>query len=102
MLREQLREIDIIARWGGEEFCILLPQETEQPALLLAERLCRTLAGLTPMWHDEPLSLTCSIGVATVHPDGEHTDTLIARADAAMYQAKAAGRNCARLAGAIK
>lgn len=102
MLREQLREIDIIARWGGEEFCILLPQETEQPALLLAERLCRTLAGLTPMWHDEPLSLTCSIGVATVHPDGEHTDTLIARADAAMYQAKAAGRNCARLAGTIK
>lgn len=98
MLREQLREIDIIARWGGEEFCILLPQETEQAALLLAERLCRTLAGLAPVWHGETLHLTCSIGVASLHPDGEHTDTLIARADAAMYQAKAAGRNCVRLA----
>ena len=98
MLRQQLREIDIIARWGGEEFCILLPQETEQQAQLLADRLCRTLAGLSPVWHGEALALTCSIGIASLNPDGEHTDTLIARADAAMYQAKAAGRNCVKLA----
>jgi len=97
-LQQQLRDGDIVARWGGEEFCILLPQETEAGALQLANRLCRTLATLALDWHEQPLQITASIGIATRQTAGESTSGLIERADAAMYQAKRAGRNCARLA----
>ena len=97
-LRRTLREIDSLARWGGEEFCILLPQELEQDAIQLAQRLCHTLAQLPLQWHGEALHITASIGVATLNIAGETTENLIARADAAMYQAKAAGRNRAGLA----
>lgn len=97
-LRRSLREIDSLARWGGEEFCIMLPQEQEQEAMQLAQRLGHTLASLPLQWQGEAVHITASIGVATLNASGETTDNLIARADAAMYQAKAAGRNRSWLA----
>jgi len=86
-LREGLRRGDVVARWGGEEFCVLLPQTEPAAALALAERLARTIAALgSPQ-------VTVSIGLAQARALLESFEDVIRRADAALYQAKQAGRN---------
>ena len=88
-LRERVRETDAVSRWGGEEFTILLPQTTASSALHLAECLRQSVAELTCSGLP---GLSISIGVAQ-HQAEESTEDLLRRADAALYQAKAAGRN---------
>jgi diguanylate cyclase (GGDEF)-like protein len=83
-----LRRPDQLARFGGEEFVALLPETSLEEALGVAERIRQACALPSP----EP-ACTVSIGVTTNHTVGDSVDTLIARADAAMYQAKAKGRN---------
>ncbi|MFZ5566423.1 MAG: diguanylate cyclase [Pseudomonadota bacterium] len=84
-----LRRPDLLARFGGEEFVLLLPETTQDEALAVAERILARVAepaeGLPP--------ITVSIGVATNRPDEAEIDTLLARADKALYQAKDEGRN---------
>ena len=86
-LRETLRSGDVVARWGGEEFCVLLARVNKAEAHALAVRMA-ALIGAT----GEP-RVTVSVGVAQAHPCTEGVDELIRRADAALYRAKAAGRN---------
>jgi diguanylate cyclase len=93
----KLRSTDLIGRYGGDEFVILLPQTTAQDALPLAERIHASIAD---MWLDtekNPLTMTISIGIAqSIHEDSQ-TDTvenLLHRADLALYAAKQAGKNC--------
>jgi diguanylate cyclase (GGDEF)-like protein len=88
-----IREIDIFGRYGGEEFVILLPESPAEDAGQVAERL-RGLIG------DEPfqttmgaITITISLGVAGVNQTGEDLNTLIERADRALYIAKQSGRN---------
>ena len=91
-----LREGDIYGRWGGEEFITVLPNITLQGALEAAERLRTDIAAqrIPTQRADEPsIGITVSIGVAEVQ-DSESAEDLVARADAALYQAKASGRNC--------
>jgi diguanylate cyclase (GGDEF)-like protein len=89
-LRACCRPYDTPARWGGEEFVILLPDTDEQAATLFAERIRTSLqAGLSPAIS---FPITISIGVAQ-HLDGESLDGLIERADRALYHAKQQGRN---------
>jgi diguanylate cyclase (GGDEF)-like protein len=83
-----LRRPDQLARFGGEEFVALLPETSLEEALGVAQRIRQACALPSP----EP-ACTVSIGVTTNHTAGDSVDTLIARADAAMYQAKAKGRN---------
>lgn len=95
-LRAELRGRDLLARYGGEELVAALPDCSPQRAQLIAERLRAQVAGIdfspaTEIDH-EPLRLSISIGVSSLHP-GESIDALLARADEAMYQAKAAGRD---------
>ena len=83
-----LRRPDQLARFGGEEFVALLPETSLEEALGVAERIREACAA-----PDAGSSCTVSIGVTTNHSAGDTVDTLIARADAAMYLAKARGRN---------
>ncbi|MGE8103438.1 diguanylate cyclase domain-containing protein [Allorhizobium sp. NPDC080224] len=86
----------LFARLGGEEFACLLPRIGVQQALALAEELRLTVAGMA-MSPLSPLQVTVSIGVAEASASGEDLDMLLASADAALYRAKADGRNCVRL-----
>lgn len=97
-LRTTLRKSDIAARFGGEEFICVLPETTLEHACLLAERCRLKVAGLELVYHDLPLTITISLGIAEMAPD-DTFDSLIKRADDAMYQAKQTGRNrCVRAA----
>ncbi len=84
-----LRRPDQLARFGGEEFVLLLPETSQDEAIRVAERILAHVAqpqeGLPP--------ITVSIGVATNRPDEAEIDTLLARADKALYHAKSEGRN---------
>lgn len=94
VLRESLREVDTVARAGGEEFWVLLAHTGETGAAEVAEKLRRRVAALDVEGaDDQPLGhLSVSIGVAQRKP-AEDADSLLARADAALYRAKRAGRD---------
>lgn len=89
-----VRTTDALARYGGEEFVVLAPETDAKHALQLAERVREAVAGSPTPFEQQQIAITASFGVATLHPGDAEPDTLIARADAALYRAKAAGRNC--------
>jgi two-component system cell cycle response regulator len=97
-LRQNLRSIDLLARIGGEEFMIVMPDTTSDLAEMAADRL-RQLINDRPFripGNDHPLQVTVSVGVAVdqaVEPHGFDASRLIGQADAALYAAKAGGRN---------
>jgi two-component system cell cycle response regulator len=91
-----LRPSDLVARMGGEEFVVVLPEADFDTALQIAERLRRRVGDMPVEGGDSasPLSVSVSIGVAVVQPDGkEEPDAALQRADVALYTAKRAGRN---------
>ncbi len=91
----QLRPYDLAARYGGEEFLLLLPGASPAGAFAVAERIRKELADTSlPAC---PASVTLSLGIATFAA-GETPDEFVARADAALYRAKANGRNCVEAA----
>jgi diguanylate cyclase (GGDEF)-like protein len=95
---ENVRDIDILGRYGGEEFVILLPETDRAAALYVAERLRENVTA-TPIETDRAaITLTISLGVATSTPTTENLTPLIDQADGAMYKAKQAGGNCVRAA----
>ena len=93
IIRENVREVDTVGRWGGEEFVVVLPRCTKQDAELLANRILHGVArnefSATP-----DVKVTVSIGVAGI-PDqaADTSDGLLDAADRAMYMAKKEGRN---------
>lgn len=93
IIRAQLRNIDIVARWGGEEFCILLPDTTPGQALLVAERIRSSLARRPLNYLNQQIRVTISIGLTTLRLDDKHIEGAIRRADQALYRAKHRGRN---------
>ncbi|WP_018610549.1 GGDEF domain-containing protein [Uliginosibacterium gangwonense] len=92
-LCQQCRQSDVIARFGGEEFCVLMPTIDAEGARQAAERLCQEVRQLEILWEGRCLPLTLSIGVTERCNFSEGIDTLIHRADLAMYEAKQSGRN---------
>ena len=93
LLQRHLREIDLIARYGGEECMLLLIETGIEQALSIAERL-KQLVGVHPIRaYDEVLMQTISIGVAEFPSQAQTLEALIERADQALYAAKRAGRN---------
>ncbi len=94
VLRNNLRESDVVARYGGEEFAVLLPETNVEQAEAVAEKLRGAFAERELRERDAAVALTISAGVAATSvlavEDGE---TLVARADAALYEAKRQGRD---------
>ena len=88
------RKTDLIARFGGEEFAILLPDTQAQSAMEIAEQVRVSIASEPFRYQQTELALTASIGVACVLPVvGGNSNSLIEKADSALYEAKDAGRN---------
>ncbi|ROU01796.1 diguanylate cyclase [Marinobacter sp. R17] len=89
---ERMRDIDCFGRYGGEEFMMILPQTDLKGARVKAERVCQSLRELCCDNIQQGVQISASIGVAQ-HRDGERTEDTIQRADRALYQAKATGRD---------
>jgi diguanylate cyclase (GGDEF)-like protein len=92
-LRQQVRDSDIVGRFGGEEFTVLLPRADATEALRIAERLRRSASGLSIFAADARIGVTISIGVAVLGEHGRDLFELLAAADLALYRAKDKGRN---------
>jgi diguanylate cyclase (GGDEF)-like protein len=90
---EELRDSDLVGRLGGEEFAVLLPQTARDGAMLTAERLRSTVESLVLTAGSDRLRVTASFGVASFNRTTRDLETLLGQADAALYRAKAAGRN---------
>jgi diguanylate cyclase len=87
-LRVNLRAKDILARWGGDEFAILMPGTKEEQAKTVAERLKRGIESIEVVIHDEKVGLSFSYGVVEVSDNFSSTDDMIKEADRRMYQQK--------------
>ncbi|MEN9580719.1 MAG: hypothetical protein RJA70_3728 [Pseudomonadota bacterium] len=99
VMRAAARKGDITARFGGEEFCVVLTGTDEQGAMLAAKRLRIAIERTTVPSAQGPLRVTASFGIATVdHDHAETKEQLFKRADDALYKAKEAGRNCVMVA----
>ncbi|MHC8378673.1 sensor domain-containing diguanylate cyclase [Pseudomonas sp. MDT1-16] len=91
-LESCLRHSDIVCRWGGEEFIVLLKDTDGETGLMIAEKIRQHVEQQRYAYNDKALQLTVSIGVTTLQTD-DTLHTLLSRADHAMYRAKQAGRN---------
>ena len=93
LMKHNARASDIICRYGGEEFLLVLPGMTQDGALERAEQLRREMAATRFNYGASQIMVTASFGIAVFPSHGRTTDELIAAADTALYLAKAAGRN---------
>lgn len=94
MRAEVKRDTDVVSRYGGEEFMIILPDLDVSLSTEFAQRLINKVAEIAFFWEGKTIHVTCSIGVASVIPDyNTDSESLLKAADSAMYQAKAQGRN---------
>lgn len=95
IMKEQSRDVDMVFRYGGEEFCIVFPETTKEEAYKVAERIRQSIEEhyFEGEEHQPNKDLTVSIGVATYPTDVVSEEELINKADEAMYQVKKTGRN---------
>jgi len=91
-VRASVREMDLVGRYGGEEFSVVLPNASAEMALQIGERIRRSIEETPIRAYDEEIGMTVSIGVALGSAETRAED-LVERADQAMYQAKGQGRN---------
>jgi diguanylate cyclase (GGDEF)-like protein len=91
ILKQQLRKMDMVCRYGGDEFAIVVPETTGESAMRVAEKLRRQIE--THFFPGVPRAVTISCGVADYPAHGVTRDEVVAAADAALYLAKQAGRN---------
>jgi len=94
IIQENVREIDIVGRFGGEEFCVVLPDTDQSGALVVAERIRKSAEKCLIKAYDSTVRVTLSIGVALFPSDGKQLEELMDKADWALYRAKSQGRNC--------
>ncbi|WP_404416684.1 diguanylate cyclase [Marinospirillum sp.] len=92
-LQNCLRESDLLGRYGGEEFLVLVPHSNEQTAIQVAERLREAVAQATYFSQAGNLNITASIGITLTSTQPTTSEELVNQADTALYQAKTAGRN---------
>lgn len=97
-IQAELRQSDVVGRYGGEEFVVILSSADAAAAEPVAERICNRVAELRIEGFETSIRMTCSIGVATSETSGAWGEQLIAHADAAVYAAKRSGRNRVKFA----
>jgi diguanylate cyclase (GGDEF)-like protein len=95
-VRQQLRQADVLARFGGEELIVFLPHTDPLGALDVAERIRDKVQALAVPWQAGSVGTTVSIGMAPLRAELPSLDWMIHEADTALYAAKADGRNCVR------
>lgn len=93
LLSGRLRKTDIFCRYGGEEFCCILPETTIDSATSLAEELLHAVSSNVFVFNDTAIKITISLGVSVLGKDIDSAETLLKKTDDALYQAKKEGRN---------
>jgi len=93
LIKNNIRNVDIFGRWGGEEFIIIFPDTTTEQAFLTCEKLRKRIMNTE---FPEAISLTASFGITPCRED-DKIDAIVHRADQALYQAKNDGRNCVKI-----
>lgn len=93
VLKNSCRQSDIVARYGGEEMAVILPDTDQMYAAMVAERMRSSVESCELMHNGTPLKVTASLGVCTATPEMRETSTLIKKADEALYVSKREGRN---------
>lgn len=93
LVKKNTREVDLVGRFGGEEFCVILPETGRGEALLVAERLREIVGEYKFKAYDETTNVTVSIGMASYPRDAKNIDELLENSDKALYKAKHEGRN---------
>ncbi len=92
VLRESVRAPDLVARWGGEEFLVFLPETSLEEAISVAQRIQAQLAATRVPYATQRLKVRMTLGVAPMCEDGS-VEALLRQADEALYRGKHAGRN---------
>ena len=92
-IQSQLRQTDVVARFGGDEFVVVLPDTTANGAVGVAERIRKSIESSPLTARDKKVSTTVSIGIAGYPTQGHDLDTVLERADNAMYTSKSGGKN---------
>jgi diguanylate cyclase (GGDEF)-like protein len=92
-MQNALRATDVLARYGGDEFLVLLPETRTEGARLVAERMRESVEGGLFTFNDQRISTSVSVGIASFPENGRSTRDLIDRADSAMYRSKGHGKN---------
>lgn len=93
LIKESVREIDCVARFGGEEFAVILLDTDKNGAIMVAERICSKIRNKKIKAFDERLMVTVSVGIASFPQNTIYSDVLMEVADKALYKAKVSGRN---------
>jgi diguanylate cyclase (GGDEF)-like protein len=96
-IASQLRQVDVLCRFGGEEFVVLMPETSLESAFVAAERICRAISMQTLKTEEGDICVTVSIGVTQLRNDNQTMMDLVNEADQALYTAKEEGRNCVRV-----
>jgi diguanylate cyclase (GGDEF)-like protein len=100
-IHAELRQSDVIGRYGGEEFVVILSSADAAAANPIAQRILERVAGVRVDGFGKPIHVTCSIGIAASDTLGVWGEHLIAHADAAVYLAKRLGRNQVQMAARL-
>ncbi len=93
IVKENVRQIDSVIRYGGEEFLLILPETEKEGARFAAERIRQAVESKKIRAYDEALEVTVSIGLATFPADAQDPEDLVEKSDRALYRAKQGGRN---------
>ena len=93
LIKDNVREIDLVARYGGEEFSLILPETNKKSAIFVADRIRKKIEENVFKAYDEKLNVTVSTGLAEYPEDAVDIENIIEKADKALYVAKSSGKN---------
>jgi diguanylate cyclase (GGDEF)-like protein len=99
LIRVNIRSNDLAARMGGEEFCIIMPDSNPKASAAVADRIRLQIEATIIQTANGPVRATVSAGIAIRSAEPETLQSLLNRADAALYEAKASGRNRVQISG---